>query len=499
MKEDVYMRKGSKSFYNWCIENKKEHYLDLWDYELNTYSPNDVSHVSKEQFYFKCSCGKHESFKKGINNLINSKDLICPQCNSFYQWCIDNNKEEYIKCWDYNKNKEDIHFIAKGSSKRCWFTIESYSYLICINNITLSNCNPIFKYYNSFGYYLLSNYGKDSIERLWSDKNNISPFEIDIGSGKKVWIKCDKKEYHDDYLITCYNFKYGERCPMCSSKIIHPKDSFAEFQKQRFGEDWVDKCWCEDNVLNPYAIPIYKNNPKVHIKCYNIKYHDFWITPSNYSTNSYGCPFCGNGKVHHQTHEQDSLGTKHPEILKIWSERNNQSPYFYAEKSHKKIWLKCENKKHDDYLKTISDYTASLSTECPQCVKERKDSSLQNKVNDYLCNTLGLTVLHEYDCHCVPINPITQKIMPFDNEVLELKLIIEVNGRQHYELSGWHTLRSEQLNKTPQEEFEYQQWKDNFKKEYALKQNYHYLAIPYWAEDNETYKQMILNAIKDII
>ena len=28
-------RPMSKSFYDWCIENKKEEYLELWDYELN--------------------------------------------------------------------------------------------------------------------------------------------------------------------------------------------------------------------------------------------------------------------------------------------------------------------------------------------------------------------------------------------------------------------------------------------------------------------------------
>lgn len=500
MKEDVNMRKIKKSFYTWCVDNNKEHYIELWDYELNNCSPKDVSCVVKDYYYFKCPCGQHESFKKGISNLVYSKDLICPQCNSFYQWCINNKKEIFIDCWDYSKNKEDIHYISKATNKKCWFTIEGHSYLYPLTYITSkTNSNPVHKYYNSFGYYLISLHGKEAIENLWSNKNTISPFEIDVCSKKKVWIKCSKKEYHGDYQIKCHEYKQGNRCPMCASKIVHTQDSFAEFQKRRFGKDWVEKCWCDDNILDPYKIPVYKNHVKVHIKCYNVEYHDFWITPSNYSTNIYGCPYCGNGSVHHKTHPNDSLGVKHPEIFDIWSDKNQLTPYDYADKTHKKVWLKCKCGKHEDYLRVISDYTSSQITECPKCVKERRQSFLQEKVSNYIVNELGYNVSHEHNCNCIPINIKTKMPMPFDNEIKELKLIIETHGLQHYELTGWHTTRAKKSGKTPEEEFEYQKWKDEYKKRYAIEQGYSYLEIPYWSEQDDMYKQLILNKIKDIV
>lgn len=55
---------------------------------------------------------------------------------------------------------------------------------------------------------------------------------------------------------------------MCSSKIIHPKDSFAQYNIDRFGDDWLEKCWCDDNKIDPFSIPIYKKQTKNSFKMY---------------------------------------------------------------------------------------------------------------------------------------------------------------------------------------------------------------------------------------
>lgn len=494
------MLRISKTFYDWCIENNRDDYK-YWDNDLNNKKPTEVSYNSKEKFYFKCSQGKHDSFLKGINNLVHSIFLTCPECNSFYQWCIDNNETRYIDAWEYDKNVDDIHFVQKGSGKKYWFKIDNiHSYLYPVGYITskTKNNNPFDTYYNSFGYYLISNFGENAIDLYWSNKNDISPFEIRNSSDKKIWIKCQEKNYHDDYQMSCSNFKHGNRCPMCASKIIHPKDSFAQFNIDRFGEEWLEKCWCDDNTVDPFKIPIYKNKLKVHLKCLKIDYHDFYTTPATFDTHDSYCPYCGNNGIHHRTHKNDSLGANYPEIFNIWSDKNKKSPYDYAVKSHKKIWLKCENNIHEDYLKIISDYTANKSIECPKCVASRKESKLQLIVSDYLSNELKLNVLHEYYCTCIPINPITGYQLLFDNEVPELKLIIEVHGIQHYEVTGWHITQAKKSGKPPEEEFEYQKWKDEFKMNYALSHGYNYIAIPYWEIENENYKNIILNKINEI-
>jgi hypothetical protein len=489
------LRKRSKSFYDWCIENGKENYLELWDYDKNNISPKDISHKTKKYYYFKCKKNIHESFQKGISNLVFSKDCICPQCNSFYQWCIENKRQDLIEAWDKSLN-DDIHYISKCTAKKYWFKFELYSYFYPIQYITNPNKNqdPYKKYINSFGYYLIKNFGNNAINDYWSKKNSKSPFEFDKCSGKKVYIKCQEKNYHEDYLISPDNFYRGERCPACVSKIVYKEDSFAQYNINKYGEDWLDKYWCDDNTIDPFKISKSTNDVKVHLKCQRVEYHNFYTHPNNYYSADAPCPYCSRKLIH----PLDSLGSQVPEILDIWSDKNDKTPFDYAYSSKEKVWLKCRAGKHNDYMQTISDYSANHSRNCIYCVRERKESFLEEKVRLYL-ETFGYTVLHEYNCSIIPINPISGYKMPFDNEIKELKIIIEVHGIQHYELCGWHITQSKKSGKTPEEEFKYQKWKDNQKKNFAINNGYNYIEIPYWSVKDDTYKNIINKEITRIL
>ena len=55
------------------------------------------------------------------------------------------------------------------------------------------------------------------------------------------------------------------------------------------------------------------------------------------------------------------------------------------------------------------------------------------------------------------------------------------------------------MNISLQEAFEYQLWKDEYKKQYALSQGYHYLEIPYWTEHDGSYQQLIDDTIHKIL
>lgn len=72
-------------------------------------------------------------------------------------------------------------------------------------------------------------------------------------------------------------------------------------------------------------------------------------------------------------------------------------------------------------------------------------------------------------------NPNTNHYLPYDiyiprGESLNINgIYIEINGKQHYSLSGWHGLQSEKNNTSPEKEFYYQKEKDNLKKKFARK------------------------------
>ena len=356
------MGKTNKSFYDWCVENNHQDWLDLWDYNLNDYTPQNIMSGSEKKYYFKCPCGKHESELKSICVITrknrNTK-INCNKCNSFAQWGTDNICQDFLnKYWDYEKNK------------------------------------------------------------------NIDPWKIAHMYNGKVWIKCRKTNYHGSYEIACNKFIKGERCPYCNSN---------------------------------------------------------------------------SGKIH----KFDSLGCIYPQVFRLWSDKNDRTPYEVSPYSHYMATWKCGNNIHVDYIRRVKESTYA-NFNCPECVRERDESFLQEKTRLYLSENLGYKINHEYDCTLIPQNPkLNNKKgqLPFDNEIIinNSHLIIEVNGVQHYKLNGYHQMQAKHNNTTPEEEFHKQRLHDRYKRYVAYCNGYFYLAIPYTADNKEeTYKKMIDDKIKEI-
>ena len=91
------------------------------------------------------------------------------------------------------------------------------------------------------------------IEDYWDyDKNEISPWDISYGSHKKIWIKCQKKDYHDSYEVCCKDFVKGSRCSYCRGRKLHPKDSIGQYIIDNFGEDFLNKIWSDKNKKSPF-------------------------------------------------------------------------------------------------------------------------------------------------------------------------------------------------------------------------------------------------------
>lgn len=94
-----------------------------------------------------------------------------------------------------------------------------------------------------------------------------------------------------------------------------------------------------------------------------------------------------------------------------------------------------------------------------------------------------------------PINPKTQYPLYYDNEIPEIKLIIEVNGEQHYKCIDWFYHDSD----NPEQQLEYRKYLDSFKEEYAIQHGYNFLAIPYYYDNKqERWKHVIDTTIKQI-
>lgn len=331
-------------------------------------------------------------------------DVKCDCCGEIYNPSFinyNNRKFEYDICSKCMKTYYVGKMISESKCKNSEFSFAEW----CINNIDA-----------------------DFIDKYWSSKNKISPYDISYGSNIEVWLKCQCCDYHDDYLISCCQYvrkQNHDTCPQCSKcKDVHALDSFGKYIEDLYGIDFLNTIWHEKNNVSPYKISIYSN---------------------------------------------------------------------------KKLWWHCSTGEHADFECDVEHMT-ERDCLCPDCAQKRRTSFLQDKVEEYLNELFGIeNIKHEHQCGLFAINPDTQRKLPYDNEIVPLKLIIETMGKYHYRIDKFTYWAAKQKEITPEQQFQYQQWKDAYKKQYALDHGYEYLEIPYWTEKDESYKTLIDNKIASII
>ena len=329
---------------------------------------------------------------------------------------------------------------------------------------------------------------------LWDYELNgdSTPFNVSCWSKNKYYFKCRNhncKHHSEEKILNNFcNGQYNSmRCKQCFS--------FGQFLLDTFGENGIEDYW--DDELNEGINPMEVSrqwNQKVYIKC---SMHGSYLVTCSHFYNGTRCPYCKHKSK--KAFIDDSLGSLYPKSVIIWSNKNNNSPYEVYPSSNKKAWWKCENGKHDDFFKQINVQTRD-GFHCPKCSEEKKNSYLQEKVFQYINGKYKYNILTELDCNIIPKSPLNNRNLPYDNEVEELKLIIEVHGKQHYwEDCSWYKHLAKRNGITAKEEFDRRKWYDEYKEKYALENGYSYLVIPYWTEKDETYKILIDNKIQEVL
>ena len=429
--------KSGKSFYDWCVENNRQDLLDRWDYDLNNCAPKDVSYAaSKKKYYFKCD--KH--------SWHNSKSIL-------------------------------LSSITSGG-----------------NRIRCEQCESIAQW-------ILDNYDMEYLEKIWNyELNHKSPWNISAKSHCDIFLNCDKIDYHIGYKTTPARFTGGQKmCGFCSGLQVHPFDSFAAYNINKYGDDFLVKYWDYDkNTVDPWKISV-KSGQSILLRCSDVDYHESYIVKAvDFSDGRSACPYCAHQKIH----PLDSVASKYQKILDIWSERNATSPYEYSSGSGKKTWFKCENCAHEDYYRSIREVVDSVFR-CPKCGRLNRESALQEKTRNYIETMYNYPIYHEQDCSIIAINPNTGYKMPYDNEIVLSNgehLIIEVNGPQHYYITEYTKRSARAEGKTPEQVLKEQQIRDNIKRDYVLSiGHYHFLELRFSVFKGTKYKTLIDKKIQEIL
>jgi len=215
---------------------------------------------------------------------------------SFEKWCVENFHQDILDRWDYQLNSISPNSIGHACITEFYFKCPEgihKSELKCIHNITKGfkgsmDCIAC----GSIAEWGIKKYGKDFLNEYWSDKNMISPWEITYASTKKIWIICQEKDYHEDYITTCGNFTtLNNRCPYCNSNSgkVHPLDSVGTLYPE------ILKIWSDKNKKTPFEYSI-GSKKKVWFKCKHKKHKDYYRNIKESRAGGFKCPACSLSK-----------------------------------------------------------------------------------------------------------------------------------------------------------------------------------------------------------
>lgn len=420
---------------------------------------------------------------------------------NFDDWCIENKRTDLLDRWDYELNTRSPKQVGMTSTSLYYFKCpvglhESSPYKL-INVVRHTNSSVKCVFCNSFAKWGIDTFGSDFLDKYWDyDKNiDIDPWVLAYKSNIDIYIFCQEKSYHGSYKTQPAKFVAGGRCPYCSSIYIHPLDSFGQWAIDNVDKDFIQKYWGKSNTRDIFEVAEYANY-FIYINCQdNDKHGEYPIRVYDFRA-GVRCPFCAGRKVV----LEESLGCVYDKYMHLFSEDNTISPFDLTCGAKKRIKIKCHNGIHKDYEDHVYRVVGRLF-ECPRCHEEDKESYLQKKVDLYIKENYKYEYNREEDCSLQCFNPNTGYQLPYDGEVVinDKRLLIEIQGLQHYEICLLTKLDAKERGTTPEEALRLQQWRDKYKKDYAISQNYHYLEIPYWTESDDSYKTLIDDAIHKIL
>lgn len=394
--------------------------------------------------------------------------------------------ETHKEIIEIDSNYEYLGSYCKGSRYKSKTLKHSYIevrhkfcetvYLILPNSFKSGNrCTHCCKEYkNSIKYALIEVAGFD-ISTIWDyKKNNLRPECVPKKSSKKIWIKCKSKKYHGSYQILTSNIfraiaSGNNGCPYCSSRKIHPKDSFAQYHIDNTDSEFLEKYWdYEKNIVDPFEISK-SSKKKVWIKCIKKDYHgSYEIVVSNLfnciKNNNLGCSHCSSKKVH----PLDSFGYHHFDKVMSWHPDNKISPFRVALNSPYKYMFICDIC-GDIFYKSLRNIN-HRGDWCSFCSMSKGELRIKSFLNDKNVNFI-------YEKSFDGLIGLGGGLLSYDFYLPEHNILIEYQGEYH---------DGSVLSQTS-EGLEKQLEHDRRKMEYATKNNIKLISIWYYDFDNIEY------------
>ena len=333
-----------------------------------------------------------------------------------------------------SKNEVDPSFVLKSSNKKYWFDCTD-----CGHELEIALCNITngqwCKYCNSDGLCNQENclfchsksFASHPMAEMWSSKNVIVPRMILRRSDKKMWFDC--KDCGHLFKSALYSINKDYHCPYCANQKLCDEDCTYCFEKSCASHE-ITKAWSSSNELHPRQVFL-QSNKKAIFNCL-ICYHEYETQILHYTQRTGSCPYCAN-KYLCDKEDCKPCFTKsfasHPQIH-CWSSKNLITPRQTFKGAEKSAIFNCDICSSEFQSKLYNVLTGYW---CPFCKKKTEAVLLKFLRKEYpTCKT---QLRFEW-CRSSGTN----QIMPFDFGIEENKILIELDGEQHFsQISNWNT------------------------------------------------------------
>jgi very-short-patch-repair endonuclease len=441
-----------------CFDNSfASHEKSAFWSDKNELTPRQVFKVSAKKYLFKCDICKHEF----INNPSHvSNRRWCPYC------CVPQKQlcgsKECSDCYNKSfasheksiywsdKNEFKPEFVMKKGDKRIWFNCDKcdHDFETQIKGITKGQWCP---YCNS--HKLCENndcincfnrsFASHEKSKYWSSKNDILPRQIVKGSGEKYWFDCNKCNHNFEKVLCDVTGEKEGWCPYCVNKKICDNDECIDCYNKSFASHEKVKYWSSKNTANPRYL-FQGDSNRYWFNC-NKCSHDFDTLLYNVKS-GYWCPYCSNSKLCIDDECIDCYNKSFAShiILKswIWSNKNTDNPQYIFKYSNNKYWFEC-NLCKNEFERAPHTLGNRYNNVCPFCRYKT-----EFKVYDKL-KPIYQSIIRDFKQDwCKKINH-----LPFDFCITENKIIIELDGPQHFiQIPCWKPLDLVQENDKYKEE-----------------------------------------------
>ena len=265
--------------------------------------------------------------------------------------------------------------------------------------------------------YMFSQHPKS---KFLSNKNSIGPNEVALNSHKKFWFDC---ECGHDFESTLLNINKGDNwCPYCYNRKLCNNDKCDTCYNKSFASHEKSIYWSSENELTPRQV-LRGSDKKFTFNCDKCV-HTITMNLKDITSKGHWCSFCSHQKLCDNNKCVMCFHNSFASIEKsVFLNDKKIDPRSLFKRTNKIFEFDC-NECDKVFRCQLSDVTKGIW--CSFCVN-KTELILYNKLHEHYN-----TIKRQYKVDWCK----NKKHLPFDFVIEERKIIIELDGKQHFEQIG---------------------------------------------------------------